>query len=430
MGIALIMLKWLEYFTESGVNDALIQKRGDVRPYLNTAWTVQALRSVGLSLALFFGAPVGAWFFNNHEATSVIRAVALITLLRGLTNPAVIYLRKELEFHKELAWRVSGVTTGVVVGIALALAYRNVWALVLSVIATQVTETVLSYWIVPYRPRPHLDWGKARELFRFGKWIFWMNVIDFLGLYVDSVAIGRMLGATALGYYQTASSVALLATSKIGNPVRGVMFPAFSKLQGTENLRRALLKTLALVFSVAVPLGCFLTVFAEPVVLILLGERWAPIVPAVQILTWAGVAKALKGITGSFFKAVGRPSLTTTASLLRAVLLLVLFYPLIRSFGMTGAAVAFTSATVAATLYQWVVAIRMLRPAGRELAATFKVGVLGSAPFLGAGVLVSPHISISLFVAAGVAIAIYLIILVRALRSYVGQISLSQPSRP
>lgn len=418
MGIALVVLGGVEYFTQMGMNNALIQKSEDIRPYLDTAWTIQVLRSVGLTVTLIVGAPLAAWFFGSPEAISVIQAIGLVTLFRSLANPAVVYLRKELDFRHEVLWRLSGVGAGLFAAVPLALVYRNVWALVLSVIAAQAAETLASYWIKPYSPRPRLEWGRVRELMVFGKWIFWLQIVDFLGLYTDRFIVGKVLGTTSLGLYQMARQVAVVPTSNIGAHVHGLMFPAFSKLRDERDVRRAFLRALGLLSSVVIPASCFLTVFAKPLVQILLAPRWLSIAPAVQILAWTGAATAMTGLAHALFQAVGKPDLSVRASLLRLLVLVGALYPLTRALGITGMALAVTTSTAAGMAYQFLIVTRLLRSTSLEMAATLKIGALGSLPFLGAWVLVSPAPSPSLFVTAALAVAMYVTILAPAVLSY------------
>lgn len=420
LGIAMVALHWLEYLTTTGFNAALIQRSGDIRPYLDTAWTVQLIRSLGLALVLFTGAPLGAWFFGNPDATSIIRAVGFITLFRGLTNPAVVYLRKELELRREVMWRMSGVVAGLVVAVSIAFAYRNVWALVLSLIAAQAVESLLSYWIEPYRPKLRLNWDKARELVQFGKWIFWSNIVAFLNLNTASLAVGKLLGATALAFYQMAHHIALFPASHVAALVTGVMFPAFSKLKEERNFRAAFIQTLGLVCSVTIPAGCFLTLFAEPVVLIVLGPQWVSISPAIQILAVAEVASGFNGITTPLFAAMGKPDLPVWASVVRILVMAGLFYPLATNFGINGMALASTISAVASmALNVWLVT-RLLRLTGLEMISALKLGAVGSAPFLGAALLVSPSLSPSAFVTVGLALLAYIGILVNGMRLHFG----------
>jgi len=176
MGLAVLVLSWFDMFSQTGFSWALIRKPGDVEPYLGTCWTVQVIRGTLLSVLLFAGAPIVGWLFHSPEVVPIIRAVSIVALFKGAANPAVIYLRRQLKMDREVLWRVGGNLTGLLVSVPFALRYRNVWALVAAALAANVAELTLSYWIVAHRPRFELDWAKAREMMRFGKWIFWSNM--------------------------------------------------------------------------------------------------------------------------------------------------------------------------------------------------------------------------------------------------------------
>ena len=94
MGVALLVTTWVQYFSELGFTAALIHKQGDIRPYLNTAWTIQLVRSAGLTILVIALAPLVGWAFNEAAATAVLQVLAVQLLLQGLTNPAVVFLRK------------------------------------------------------------------------------------------------------------------------------------------------------------------------------------------------------------------------------------------------------------------------------------------------------------------------------------------------
>lgn len=417
MGIATLMLKWLTYFTKTGFDSALVQKKEDIRPYLDMTFTVQVLRNLSLAVIVFSAAPLVRSFFDSPESTPIVRAMALVLLFRGFTNPAVVYFRKELRFQRQVLWMWSGVSVGLLVAIPLAYIYRNVWALVLSAIAAQLANTLASYVIEPYRPRFQLEWAKARELMVYGKWIFWLNVVNFLSLYADSVTVGKLLGPTALGFYQMAQNLAFFPLMGLGEPAHEVAFPAFAKLQDKQNLRSAFLRVFTLIISLLVPIACFLTVFAAPLVRLTLGMQWVAISPVVQIMVWAGVLRALSIIAHALFKAVGKPHLAFRTSVLSLLMLFGLLFPLVTALGITGAAWALTVSTSVGVIYRLILVSRLLQLKGTEMVATFKIGVLGSAPFLIAGVISSPSPSPSLFAIAGLATVVYLFILVWGLGS-------------
>ncbi len=114
-------------------------------------------------------APWIASFFRSPESTMIIRAVALVPLLRGFVNYGVIYFQKDLDFRRHVAYEAAGTITNAVVSIACAIAWRSVWGLAAGLIAGHVARCIASYRLHPFRPRFHIDWKKAREVFRFGQ---------------------------------------------------------------------------------------------------------------------------------------------------------------------------------------------------------------------------------------------------------------------
>jgi O-antigen/teichoic acid export membrane protein len=96
-GVALISLEVLIYFSSIGFNQALIFKKGDVTPYLNSVWTFRILRSILMAVILFALAPAAAAFFDYPEAVNVIRAVSAAYLLGALvTLPIFIYIKTSI----------------------------------------------------------------------------------------------------------------------------------------------------------------------------------------------------------------------------------------------------------------------------------------------------------------------------------------------
>lgn len=429
LGIALLALGWLEHFTESGFKTALVRKRGDIHEYLDTSWTVQILRAIALSIVVFAAAPLAARFFGAPEATPIIRAIALVTLLRGLTNPAVVYLRRELDFSREVAWHLGSAVVGVTVAVVLALAYRSVWALVVSVIAAQATEAVVSYWVRPYRPRLRIEWNRARELMRFGKWVFFGNGLGYIAAQLDSLVVGRVLGAGALGFYQMAQRLAFLPTSQVGRRARSVLLPAYARLATPGDRRRAFLKALVVVAAIVVPVGGFVSVFGEALVGLVLGERWLPMVPAFQILVWSGVVRAIVFTATPLTTAAGRPDLPLWGIMLRIGVLGAAIYPMSTALGLVGAALAATGASAVTGTYHLLCAMRLTRTRALEVAWALRAGVLGSLPFVAAGWLAPMTLSVGLFVVAGATLAASLAIVAALLHRQFG-VSLGLSSTP
>ena len=339
MGIALLAMSALETFSQTGFDTALIQKKENTEAYLDTGWTVQAIRGILLFGILFAAAPLVAMFFNTQKATAIVRVIAVTELLKGFTNIGVIYFKKELEFNKQFLYQFSGTLADLTVAILAALTLRSVWALVFGLLAGQFVRLIMSYVIHPYRPRLGFNQRQFKELFGFGKWIFGSSILVFLVTQGDDILVGKLLGVVALGFYQMAYSISNMPATEIAHVVSQVSFPAFSKLQdNSAKLGEAYLKVLQLTAFISIPLAGLIFILAPEFTKIFLGEKWMPMVPAMQVLVLAGLLRSIAATP--IFSSVGKPRIETAWQTTRLVVLAVFIYPFTIRWGILGASVS------------------------------------------------------------------------------------------
>src|SRR3989338_11197554 len=167
-GITVMAVSLLETFSQNGFQQALTQKSGDIKPYLDSAWVVQIVRGLVLALALFFLAPFIALFFDAPESAPILKVVALAVALQGFYNLAIVYFSKELQFGKYFLYQIVGTLADFIVSVVLAFIFRSVWALVFGLLAGTVARLILSYVAYAYYPLFVLNVSKAKELFSFG----------------------------------------------------------------------------------------------------------------------------------------------------------------------------------------------------------------------------------------------------------------------
>lgn len=345
LGIALLSDAVLTTFSITGFQEALIQKKKDIKEYLSTAWCILALRGILLFGILFLLAPHIANFFSTPRATTVIRAIAFIPFIRGLQNTGIIYFKKDLEFHKQFKYETGSMIIDFLVSISAAIAFKNVWALVAGLFAREITRLIMSYILHPFRPAVKLDVSRAREMYNFGKNVTAEKIMKFFILQGDNGLVGKVLGATSLGLYQMAYRIGNMPFTEVSNSLITVTFSAFSKLQdSTEKLRRAwMLSTkfnLVLMLPASVMLFFLIPDFTE----LFMGEKWAPMVPAVRILVLLGGLRAIDG--GTIFYSIGKPEISTRITAIRLTVLALIIYPLTISFGIVGTGASVFLATL------------------------------------------------------------------------------------
>lgn len=337
LGVATLSIGVLLSFSEIGLRQALIQKKDNIESYLDLAWTINIIRGLVLFLVMFIVSPFIADFFNRLDAVVIIRVIAVSLIFNGFANIGVVYFAKELEFHKKFILEIAGTIVGVVVVIVLAFIYRNVWALVFGMLFSSFTRCVMSYILHSYRPKLSFDFVKFRELWRFGKHFFWIKIFKYICLHGDDIFLGKFLGTTFLGYYQQAYRVGTLVAIEIGDKIAEISFPVFSKLQNNiEKIRGGFLKSIQVSSLVVYPVSGGLIVLAYEFTGLVLGEKWLPMVPAMQLLCILGTIKCMQW--ASVFMALGRPDIMTKLTFLRLMIIATTIYPLAVKFGMTGVA--------------------------------------------------------------------------------------------
>jgi lipopolysaccharide exporter len=350
IGITLLIISILETFSQTGFQEALIQKKEKVENFLDVAWTILALRGFVLFNMLFFAAPYFSSFFNVPEAIPIIRTISFVILLNGLNNIAVVYFQKELQFNKQFLFQLSGVFADFIVSISAAIILKNVWALVFGVLACYLTRFIVSYLILPYRPRINFDLKKGKELFGFGKWIFGSTVLIFMIMQGSDIFVGKILGVAALGFYQIAYRLSNIPATEISNVISKVTFPAYSKLQNDMlKLKEGFYKTVQFTVFISMPLTGGIFILAPQFVMIFLGPKWMPIITAMQILVFWGMIRSIASTMSPIFNALALVKIVTLLSALKLIILAILIYPLTINFGIVGTSIAVLISSICIT---------------------------------------------------------------------------------
>ncbi|WP_311173551.1 lipopolysaccharide biosynthesis protein [Halobellus ordinarius] len=344
LGIALLTLTALRRFSQLGFNEALIQNDAtNVDSYLDTFWSIEIVRGFVLAGLLIVSAPYVAGFFGEPRAEPILEVIAVTPVLLGIKNPAIVYFKKDLAFHKQFVYTMSGSVVNFVVAVTLAVATRSVWALVFGYVAADAARFLTSYLINGYRPRPGLDPDAAREMFGFGKWITGSGIVYFLIGQGDDAVVGWLLTASSLGFYQVAYRFAKAPATEISQVISSVAFPAYSQLQDDiPQLRAAFFQTLQVTTLIAFPVAVGIAVVAPTFVEAAFGQEWMPMVPVMQLVAVYGFFIALGSTYSPIWKALGRPDYMTKLGVARLVLTAIVIIPATQRFGITGAAAAVT----------------------------------------------------------------------------------------
>jgi O-antigen/teichoic acid export membrane protein len=321
-GIALLLLEGFRVLTETGFKDALIHVREDVKEYIHTGYWIQVLQGLVTGLLVYIGAPLVAQFFSEPRVIPVVRVLAAARVIYGFRSIGVVMLRRELDFRTDSLYRLSGTLSYFVVTVILAIAWRDVWALVWGKVVSRSVMVVVSYYVHPFRPHFIFKRERAVGILRYGVWLLGSGIASYASLQADNIIAGKVVGTAALGVYQMAYVVSNLPTTEIAKQVGKVVQSGFAELQSDpERMDRMFQKVILTVFAVTLPLALGMALTAPTLIPVILGEKWSEIIPILPILAIGGLFRALGAVLGSLFKATGDTHLLFQMSWVRALVL-------------------------------------------------------------------------------------------------------------
>lgn len=340
-GVASLLLSLLEILTETGINVFLVQQKGSVKEYLNSAWVVSIARGIFISLLIILSAGPVSEFFNAKNSYFVILLLSLVPLIRGFINPAIITYQKDLLFNKEFKLRSFLFIVEAVFSIVSGFLTRSAVSFAYGLIASAIFEVILSYALIPLWPKFKLELGKVKHIIYKGWWVTITGIFSYFADNGDNIVVGKILGSASLGIYQVAYKFSTLPISEVSSVVNQVVFPVYTKFSDDKpRLFKAFVKVTVGTLLGGLLTGLVILIFARPIILIFMGGQWVQAVPVVQILAIYGILRTAFGSFSALFLSVGRQDFVAKMILFRIVGLAVLVIPLVRAYGMVGAGYA------------------------------------------------------------------------------------------
>ena len=352
MGIAFVAITAAEVLSQTGFSRAVVQRRDDPTPYLDTIWLVSLARGLLLAGIVSAAAPLLGSFFRAPASVNVLRVVSLRFVLSGLFSPAWHLLERDLKLTRYAMPSLVCFVVDFLVTLAIALRHPSVWAMVWGYLAGVLAMGVATYVVGPYLPRARFDASRARSLYAFGRHIFRYELLSYILQQADRIVIGRLRSLTDLGLYTFASRLVTEPALSLHAIVMRVVFPTFASIQTErDRIREAYLRVMGLIALASIPPSVGLLAIAPEMIPVVLGERWVPMTGAFRILTFLGIATALERTCATVTAGIGHPHLATRASLVRLALVTLFLVPATLAFSIEGAAMVMVGAALPSTVY-------------------------------------------------------------------------------
>ena len=274
IALVLVFTSILQVFVDSGLGNALIQKKDADNVDFSTVFFFNVFACCVLYLAIFFAAPFISEFYEKPILTPLIRTMSLTLVLSGLSNVQQAYISKNFLFKKFFFSTIIGTVLSAVVSIYMAYKGYGVWALVAQTLVHHGINTLILWFTVKWRPNVVFSFVRLKGLFSYGWKLLASALIDRVYLEIRKMIIGKKYTSDDLGHYDNGQKIPNFLITNINTSIDSVLLPTLSDSQkdvgAVKNMTRRAIKTSSFVLW---PMMVVLGVSAEPLVRVLLTEK-------------------------------------------------------------------------------------------------------------------------------------------------------------
>ena len=360
VAMAMAIIAFIDVATTFSFDVALIQKPHPTRTHYDTAWTLNIAVGVGCALVIAALAYPAALFYSEPRLTAVMLVLAGSWLLQGFENIGAVNFRREMNFAREFKFMASKRIVGFVVVLSLALALESYWALIAGTVVSRFAGVLLSYAMQPFRPRFSL--AASKELFSFSSWLLLNNILLATLANIPRFFIGRVYGPRALGLFTIGHEIAFLPATELVAPINRAVLPGYSRMaEDPQILREGFIDVISMILIIALPASLGLAAIADPLVKVLLGDKWLDAIPVIQVLAFCGAIGAMQSNNFSAYIALGKQRVAALIMGTQLIAVVPLMIVLGTEFGIVGVAYAELIATLAGLSVSYPVLFKTLK---------------------------------------------------------------------
>jgi O-antigen/teichoic acid export membrane protein len=333
----------LNLFRDFGLSSAAIQRPNVTNEQASTLFWINMLFGVVLGLIAAGLAPVIAAFYHEPRLIPVTAVLAAGFVFNAAGVQHQVLLQRQMRFTALAAIGISSLIIGTAIGMGGAKTGYGYWALVIMTVSLPLTNTI-GLWLttgwIPGLPRRQVG---IRSMMRFGGTLTLSGLVVYIANNFEKVLLGRFWGADAIGIYGRAYQLINIPTDNLNSAAGEVGFSALSRLQDDPlRLKRYFLKGYSLLLALTLPVTFVCGIFANDVILVLLGPKWTEAASIFRLLAPTILVFAIANPLGWLLSSIGLVGRLLKMSLVIAPIMIV-GYLLAVPYGPKGVAVALST---------------------------------------------------------------------------------------
>ena len=283
VGILLVFIAISQIFVDSGFTKALIQKNDKSQNDLSTAFTFNLGIAIVLYAILWFSAPIIANFYNENALVNLLRTLSLILIINAFFSIPNTILTIDLEFKKIAA--INSISVVISGSVSIYLAYKGygVWSLVIQYLLRAFINLVLFSIKSKWTFKLYFSFTSFKVLFSFGSNLLLSSLLNVLIDKFSSLFIAKSISTKELGFYTRGIQFPDIAIGTLGSVLDTVLLPTLAKTKDIAILKEQMTKIIRLLSLFTLPIVVILIILSKQIILLLLTDKWLPVVPIMQL---------------------------------------------------------------------------------------------------------------------------------------------------
>jgi O-antigen/teichoic acid export membrane protein len=234
MTLVTTLIVGISLISDIGLGPSVIQNpRGDEPALLNTIWTLQVLRGLGIfAVSLMLAWPMSL-IYHEPRLMALLPALGINIVISSFNSTNLLSMSRHMGVRRLFLLDITTQLFTLLVTAGCALLYKSVWALVIGAILSTAYRLSFSFYrrLIP-GIRNSFCWDREslHGLVHFGKWILLSTAFYFFASQADRLILGRLISFSMLGVYGIAYSVSDIPRAVINAFAQKVGYPFIARL--------------------------------------------------------------------------------------------------------------------------------------------------------------------------------------------------------
>ena len=323
LGIMNVFLGIAGLFVDCGLSAGLLRKKDKTDEDYSTVFWCNLVMSSLCYLFIFFSSPFIASYYNIDSLKLMLRVLGLILIINALFTVQITRLTSLIDFKSQTKVSFSSCIISGSIGLYLAYSGWGPWSLVVQQIFAAIYKT-FAYWFVSgWHPKFVFSKKSFASFFSFGSRLLLASILGTIYNYISPLIIGKKYTMSDLGNYTRADSFVHLPGGIFQSTFGRVIYPVLISIQDEEiRLREAYKKYLRIITSLVVPTMLLLAAVSEPLILVLIGEKWKACVPYIMILAVGWMVDPIVTVNLNIIYVKGRSDIVLKLEVIKKIIAL------------------------------------------------------------------------------------------------------------